>query len=205
MFCKRFRSVHGFRARLPSSEMAPSENSIFAAEPTRNSHRNTTRSEHRLDRDRNHGGTMKVSSTTRRKLLGNMFWLYALQGLNYVIPLAVLPYLVRVLGIEGYGLIAFAQAFAQYFVILTDYGFNLSATKRIALARDNRQEVSRIFWSVILVKTLLMLLGALVMGAIVLSIPRFRADAPLYAIAYIAVVGSVLFPLWLFQGMEQMR
>ena len=76
-------------------------------------------------------------TTTRRKLLGNMFWLYSLQGLNYFIPFAVLPYLVRVLGVERYGLVSFAQAFAQYFVILTDYGFNLFATKQIARLRSD--------------------------------------------------------------------
>jgi polysaccharide transporter, PST family len=134
-----------------------------------------------------------------------MFWLYSLQGLNYLVPLAVLPYLIRVLGVERYGLIAFAQAFAQYFVIVTDYGFNLSATRRIALIRDDREEVSRLYWSVILIKLGLMLLGAIVVASLLAVVPRFHANASLYAIAYIAVLGNVLFPVWLFQGMEQMR
>src|SRR5579864_8134340 len=126
--------------------------------------------------------SLSMLTTTRRKLLGNMFWLYGLQGLNYLIPLAVLPYLVRVLGVERYGLVAFAQAFAQYFVILTDYGFNLSATKRIALMRDRHDEVSSLYWSVILIKLALMLLGAVVVAAVLALVPRFRADASLYAI-----------------------
>ena len=134
-----------------------------------------------------------------------MFWLYALQGLNYLVPLAVLPYLIRVLGVERYGLVAFAQAFAQYFTILTDYGFNLSATKRISLVREHRSEVSALYWSVILIKLALMLIGALVVAVVVTTVPRFHSDAALYAIAYLAVVGNVLFPVWLFQGMEQMR
>ncbi len=145
------------------------------------------------------------STTTRQKLLGNMLWLYALQGLNYLVPLAVLPYLIRVLGVERYGLVTFAQAFAQYFTILTDYGFNLSATKRIALVRENRAEVSRLYWSVIFIKLTLMLVGATVVAVLVMTVPRFHSDASLYAIAYLAVVGNVLFPVWLFQGMEQMR
>lgn len=82
---------------------------------------------------------MAILNPTRQKLISNVAWLYALQGLNYVLPLAVLPYLVRVLGVERYGLLAFAQAFAQYFVILADYGFNLSATKQIARRRGNRE------------------------------------------------------------------
>lgn len=134
-----------------------------------------------------------------------MFWLYALQGLNYVIPLAVLPYLIRVLGVERYGLIAFAQAFAQYFVILTDYGFNLSATRQIARTRDDREQVSRLFWSVLVVKLALMFVGVIVLATVLTAIPRFRADAGLYVIAYLAVFGNALFPVWLFQGMERMR
>ena len=39
-------------------------------------------------------------TSARRKLADNIASLYLLQGLTYVIPLAVLPYLVRVLGVE---------------------------------------------------------------------------------------------------------
>jgi PST family polysaccharide transporter len=142
---------------------------------------------------------------TERRLLGNMFWLFSLQGLNYIIPLAVLPFLVRVLGIDRYGLVAFAQSFAQYFVILTDYGFNLSATKQIARVRLDPQRVSSLFWCVIILKTAFMLVGIVVLAALLVAIPRFRSDALLYAVAYLAVIGTVLFPTWLFQGMEQMK
>jgi polysaccharide transporter, PST family len=134
-----------------------------------------------------------------------MVWLYALLGLNYLVPLAVLPYLVRVLGVERYGLLAFAQAFAQYFSILTDYGFNLSATKQVAILQNDRERVAQLFWSVMAIKIAFMIVGMVLMAIIVAVVPRFRADAGVYAVAYAAVIGSVLFPVWLFQGMEQMR
>jgi len=138
-------------------------------------------------------------------LVRNIFWLFSLQGLNYLIPLAVLPFLVRMLGIERYGLLAFAQSFAQYFVLLTDYGFNLSATKQIARSRSEQDRVSNLFWCVILLKVLLMLLGIIILASLVASIPRFRSEPLLYAAAYLGVIGTVLFPTWLFQGMEQMK
>jgi len=144
-------------------------------------------------------------SPVRRKLIGNMFWLYTLQGLNYMIPLAVLPYLVRVLGVERYGLVAFAQSLAQGFIFLTDYGFNLSATKQISRVRDDQAEISRIFWTVMTVKGAFLLLGMVILTAMLATVPRFHADILTYAVAYVAVLGSVLFPLWLFQGAEQMR
>jgi polysaccharide transporter, PST family len=136
--------------------------------------------------------------------MGNMFWLYTLQGLNYMIPLAVLPYLIRVLGVERYGLVAFAQSLAQGFIFFTDYGFNLSATKQISRVRHDHVELSRIFWAVMALKAVFFLIGLGILTAMLITAPRFRADAAPYVIAYVAVLGSVLFPLWLFQGTEQM-
>ncbi len=81
-------------------------------------------------------------TTDLRRLLDNIVSLYLLQGLNYLIPLAVLPYLVRVLGMEAYGLVAVAQSFAQYFNILTDYGFNFSATRSIAQSKHEPEHSS---------------------------------------------------------------
>lgn len=135
----------------------------------------------------------------------NIFWLFSLQGLNYLVPLAVLPFLVRVLGIERYGLVAFAQSFAQYFVLLTDYGFNLSATKQIARIRSDRELVSTYFWCVIILKVFLMLVGMVILALLIMAVPRFREEARLYIAAYLAVVGTVLFPTWVFQGMERMK
>jgi len=116
-----------------------------------------------------------------------------------------LPYLIRVLGVERYGLVAFAQAFAQYFILLTDYGFNLSATKRTAQNRANGESVSVLFWSVMLIKCVLFTLGAVVLTVLVLAVPRIHAHPEVYIVSYFIVLGSVLFPVWLFQGMEQMR
>ena len=140
-----------------------------------------------------------------RRLADNIISLYVLQGLNYLVPLAILPYLVRVLGMRGYGILAFAQSFAQYFTILTDYGFNYSATRSIAKTRDDDALVSRHFCSVFVIKLLLMSIGLLCLLVIVTLVPRFRDNADFFFVAYLAVIGNVLFPVWFYQGMEKMR
>ena len=141
----------------------------------------------------------------RRRLLGNIFSLYVLQGLNYAIPIAVLPYLVRVLGMERYGLIAFAQSFAQNITILTDYGFNYSATRAIARQRDDHESVARLSSAVILIKLALTLLGGAILLGVVTTVPRFHQNASFFFVAFIAVIGNFLFPVWYFQGIEKMR
>ena len=145
------------------------------------------------------------SAMDRRRLFDNIGSLYLLQGLNYIIPMAVLPYLVRTLGMETYGLVAFAQSFAQYFNVLTDYGFNFSATRSIAQKKDEAAQVSRIFCCVFVIKIILTAAGLIVLGCVLLIVPRLRHDWAFFLLAFVGVIGNVLFPIWFFQGLEKMR
>lgn len=60
-----------------------------------------------------------------------------------LIPTAVMPYLVRVRGIEMYILMAFAQSFALYFNILTDCGFNYSAIQYFAQDQEDHEGTAK--------------------------------------------------------------
>lgn len=141
----------------------------------------------------------------RRTLIENVASLSVLQAANYLLPLITLPYLIRVLGPETFGLIVFAQAFIQYFMMLVDYGFNLTATRQIAIHRENLEKVSEIFSVVMFVKFCLLLASFFLMSAIVFAVPMFREDWQVYFVTFIAVVGIMLFPIWFFQGMEKMK
>ena len=143
--------------------------------------------------------------TDRKRLITNFLSLSSVQVVNYILPLITIPYLVRVLGPEKFGLIAFAQAFIGYFGILTDYGFNLSATREISVNRADKEKVSDIFSAVTVIKVALMALSFLLLCLIVFSIHKFRAEWLLYFITFGMVLGGILFPVWIFQGLERMK
>jgi len=138
-------------------------------------------------------------------VMHNVASLSVLQIITYIIPAIMIPYLFRVLGAEKFGLIAFAQAFAQYFMILTDYGFSITATKEISLCQHEHAQVCKAFSSVMTVKIALAALSFLILCAIVYFIPKFRADWMVYLLCFGAIAGNTIFPLWFFQGTEKMK
>src|SRR3989338_8560834 len=141
----------------------------------------------------------------RRIVMNNVAALSILQTITYILPILILPYVFRVIGAEKFGLIAFAEAFVQYFIILTDYGFNVSATKEISLCRDHHAKVCKAFSSVMTVKMILAFFSLLALSIIVYFIPKFRNDWMVYIFSFGSVVGSTLFPVWFFQGTEKMK
>ena len=141
----------------------------------------------------------------KKRLISNIFSLGLLQGANYILPLMTVPYLVRVLGPNYFGLLAFSSATISYFSLITDYGFNLSATQQIAICRDNKDKINKIFSAVMIVKTLLMLISLCLLTILVLTISKFNQHLVLYFVTFGTVIGQVLFPQWLFQGMESMK
>ena len=148
---------------------------------------------------------MQVKESTFRRLMDNFLSLTALQGINMLIPLITFPYLVRVLGVDQFGVFAFVMAVVNYGVIITDYGFDLSATKHISSHSDNPQKINEVFSSVIMIKSMMAFIFLIFLELLILFVSKFSAHASFYFLAFGLVVGQVLFPVWFFQGIEKMR
>ncbi len=140
-----------------------------------------------------------------KRLIYNFFSLTSLQIANYLLPVITFPYLVRVLGVEKFGLISFALAFIAYFTIVVDYGFNITAVKDISLYRNNPERLSKIVSSVLFIKILLLFLSFLIVIGIVFKVEKFFLHYPLYLFTFGILIGKAIFPQWFFQGIERME
>lgn len=140
-----------------------------------------------------------------KTLAGNFMWLSLLQVAGYVFPLITLPYLARVIGVDGFGKIAFAMAVMVWIQIVVDWGFNQTATRDVAQHRENKQRVSEIYSNVQWTRLFLVLCSLLILLILICFIPKFRQEYDVLLVTFLAVPGHVLFPDWFFQAMEKMK
>lgn len=137
-------------------------------------------------------------------IIKNISSLFSLRIAGYIIPLITLPYLVRVLEPVGYGIFAFCLAIIQYFSIAVNYGFDLSATKKIAESKSDKIKISVIYWNVLVARLLIAITGFGVLCLLPFFFEGIDAIFFILLISYLAVIGDAIFPQWLFQGKEQL-
>ena len=135
----------------------------------------------------------------------NFLSLVLLQGTNFVIPILIIPYLIKTLGVDKYGIVALAQTTMLYFFIIVDYGFSLSAVKEISLNKNNIDKLSRIFSEVLITKLVLAILAFCILVVCIQLHPKFRENWVLFLLSYLMVIGQIAMPTWFFQGMDTMK
>lgn len=136
-------------------------------------------------------------------LFSNFSFLSIIQILGILYPLVTYPYLIRVLGGELYGMVVYAQAIMAYVVIFINFGFNVSAVRRVSENRNNIDKLCEVYSSVTLLKLIILLLSL-----IVLSFLFFFVNSKIIIIILLLLglaVEEVFFPVWLFQGLERMK
>jgi PST family polysaccharide transporter len=141
----------------------------------------------------------------RKKLFSNFVAMSIIQGANFILPVLVMPVVIRRIGADGFGVVSVAQVVMIFLSTLTDYGFNLTATRDIAFHKTDLEKISGIFSSVLASKLILCGLTYVLLCVLTFSIPFFRSHFLLYQLGFAYVIGQSLLVSWFFQGMEKMQ
>jgi len=138
-------------------------------------------------------------------LLKNMAALGVLQIANFTLSLAAIPYLTRALGVESWGRVAFVQIVINYLMWFCNWGFYLSATRKVAEFRSNPSKVSEILITNWVAQLILTFFAIVALVGLFTFVPFFSKDRLLYAISIGLLVSNALSPFWFLNGIERMR
>ncbi|WP_418510451.1 oligosaccharide flippase family protein [Corallibacter sp.] len=150
---------------------------------------------------------MKIFEVLKKnkKIIENFSYLSVIQLLNMLIPLIIFPYLIRVLGSNIYGLVIYAQAVLGYFVVLINFGFNITATKEVSIYRNNTKKLNKILSSILIIKGILFLISVMLLSILIFTIPSFQEHRALFYLTIWMCFYEFIFPVYYFQGIEEMK
>jgi len=141
---------------------------------------------------------LKVSSVKKNFLYNSVYHI-----LLIIFPLITAPYISRVLGANGVGAFSFTHSVANYFTLFAMLGMKNYGNRCVAMARDDREDLSRTFWSLYYMQ---LLTAGLAIIAYLAFVFLFEQKYELIALLQtIFVFASLVDISWFFFGMEQFK
>jgi O-antigen/teichoic acid export membrane protein len=141
----------------------------------------------------------------KKIFIKNITSLFFVQIANVLMPMLTIPYVVRVVGPEKFGIINYAGAIVGYFILLVNYAFNLTASRRIAQNKDDNKRINKIFNEVLGAQIVLWIIAVLIFISCLIILPIFQQNMKIFVVTFLMTVGCVLTPDWLYQGMGNLQ
>jgi len=140
----------------------------------------------------------------QRIIFKNLSYLTLMRFFNIGFKFFIVAYLIRVLGEKNYGLVTWLDSIIQYFIMIINFGFNIYAAKYIVDFKDQKDKTNEIVSSIFIIKTILFLLSVIIV-LILCLFKEFNIYKELLLLFIFTGIGEVLFPVWFFQGKENLK
>ena len=147
---------------------------------------------------------MNKSTVDNKVLMNNTISLILMQVFNFL-PLIVILFLAKLLGVEKYGFIMSIFAIATFSSVFVDYGFNISATYKISKHAGNCKYIYAISSNVITIRVIISLLLFIVFSIDYLLTKIVFKDFIVVVYVFAIIFFQSLISDWFFQGIEKMR
>ena len=126
----------------------------------------------------------------------------AYQMFNLFFPFVTAPYLSRVLGADGIGIYSFTNSIATFFTMFATIGIWVYGTREIARVRDNKVELSRLFWEIEITIIAFTTASVLIWLIWIFYAPDYNI---IYLILTITLFNTIADISWFFAGIEQFK
>lgn len=127
------------------------------------------------------------------------------QLFNLVTPLLVVPYIVSVCGEENFGKTAVGMAISFFLIVFIDFGSDIIGVREVAVNRDNKNELNKIFTTTYVVKALILITVLIITSILIFTVPYFKNEITMFVLGLSVLVGQFINPTWFLQGIENVK
>lgn len=136
------------------------------------------------------------------KVIKNYLYNVGYQVLAIIVPLITSAYVSRVLRPAGVGANSFTNSIIQYFILFANMGIGYYGNRQIAYVRENREQMSKTFWEIQIVKTIMTLYAFVAFEIFMI----FYTRQPEYMWAQSLNLIAIAFDIsWFYEGIEDFK
>lgn len=136
------------------------------------------------------------------KVVKNYLYNVGYQVLAIIVPLITSAYVSRVLRPEGVGANSFTNSIIQYFILFANMGIGYYGNRQIAYVREKKDQMSKTFWEIQIVKTIMTLYSFVAFEVFMI----FYTRQPEYMWAQSLNLIAVAFDIsWFYEGIEDFK
>ena len=136
------------------------------------------------------------------RVFKNMSLLFFVQLCGYLVPILEVPILARSLGVHEYGKIVMVQSVALLASLLVEYGFSLSAARKVSLVKSDVEGLAKIFGEVLSAKIIIALVLLLLFSVFYIMLDSSHLSKEVVFFGFLYFLAFGFSPFWFFQGLE---
>ncbi|HOV25841.1 MAG TPA: flippase [Pseudobacteroides sp.] len=137
-----------------------------------------------------------------KSIAKNLGYNLLLNAVSLILPLITMPYISRVLGVDGVGIYNYTLSITQYFIIFGSLGLTMYGNRQIAYTRDDKEKMSRTFWSILILRITSTGFATVLYYLIFGNIDTYRE---IYMIQAINIISAMVDISWLYIGLEDFK
>lgn len=124
---------------------------------------------------------------------------------TYLMNFVTFPYVARVLGVDGIGLVSFVDNAINYFLLFATMGISILGTREIAAVKDDKEKCDQIFANILGLNLLFTVATIIIYLFCVNTISKFQQYDELFYIGTAKILFTAFLVEWFYTGIENFR
>ena len=133
----------------------------------------------------------------------NFLYNVAYQIIIYLFPLATVPYISRVLGVDNIGIYSYTYSIVNCLMLFAMLGISNYGNREISKLRDDKEKMSKMFFSIYGLQLISSLIILIIYTIFILFFCKSYKD--IFVLQYINLISVCFDESWFFFGLEKFK
>lgn len=139
-----------------------------------------------------------------KSIISNFFSLSMINVIGMIIPILLIPYLTRTIGLELLAVFLLVNTVVQFGVIVTDYSFNITGTRYIAANKENISLALNEYAIIQRLKLIISIFYIFLSSFFLFFYLEINIVVITLCIAF-GVIGNLFLAVWYYQGLSKLK